>query len=75
MFLSVSKVVRAGTRVVFDNENSSVENQKRGARTWFKETGRAFTLKMSASAEFVTGRYAIQIMNSLEKSKVKSKRK
>ena len=36
--LSVSKVVRAGNRVVYDNENSYIENKIYGERTWLNET-------------------------------------
>ena len=35
--LSVSKVVKAGNRLVFDNASNSVDSTMRGARSWLKD--------------------------------------
>ena len=43
--LSVSKVVKAGNRVVFDDQ-SYIEDKKTGARMWLKESGGMYMLKM-----------------------------
>ena len=44
--LSVRKVMAGGSRVVFDEAGSYIENKATGERTWLKEQGGMFILKM-----------------------------
>ena len=44
--LSVRKVIAGGSRVVFDAEGSYIECKSTGERTWLKEQGGMFMLKM-----------------------------
>ena len=44
--LSVSKVVKAGNKVVFDEEGSFIEDKKTGERMWMKEEAGMYMLKM-----------------------------
>ena len=44
--LSVRKVMAGGSRVVFDEEGSYIESKTTGERTWLKEQGGMFMLKM-----------------------------
>ena len=44
--LSVRKVIAGGSRVVFDEEGSYIESKATGERTWLKEQGGMFMLKM-----------------------------
>ena len=44
--LSVSKVVRAGNRVVFDEDGSYIEDKTTGERLWLVEEGGMYALKM-----------------------------
>ena len=44
--LSVSKAVKAGNRVVFDGEESYVENKATGEKTWLVEENGMFALKL-----------------------------
>ena len=44
--LSVSKVVRAGNRVVFDDEGSYIEHKQTGEVTPLSEVGGLYNLKM-----------------------------
>ena len=44
--LSVSKVVRAGNRVVFDEEGSYIEHKQTGEVTPLSEVGGLYKLKM-----------------------------
>ena len=44
--LSVRKVIAGGSRVVFDEEGSYIESKVTGERTWLKEQGGMFMLKM-----------------------------
>ena len=44
--LSVRKVIAGGSRVVFDQEGSYIESKVTGERTWLKEQGGMFMLKM-----------------------------
>ena len=44
--LSVSKVVKAGKRVVFEDEYSCIGSEKAGEVTWLKQKGGMYTLKM-----------------------------
>jgi len=44
--LSVTKMVAAGNKVVFDNEGSYVENKMSGDRTWLREKNGMFIMKL-----------------------------
>ena len=44
--LSVSKVVKAGNTVVFDEEGSFIEDKRTGQRMWMREDGGMYMLKM-----------------------------
>jgi hypothetical protein len=44
--LSVKKVVKAGNRVVFDDEGSYIEDKGTGERMWLKEEGGMYLLSM-----------------------------
>ena len=48
--LSVSKAVRAGNKVVFDDEGSYIENKATGERTWLKEENGMYALKLWVKA-------------------------
>ena len=50
--LSVSKAVAAGNRVVFDDQNSYIENKASGEKTWLKAEGGMYTLKMWVKRPF-----------------------
>ena len=43
---SVRKVMAGGSRVVFDEDGSYIESKATGERTWLKESGGMFMLKM-----------------------------
>lgn len=47
--LSVSKVVKASNRVVFDGEGCYIEDKKTGDKMWLRESGGMFMLKMWAN--------------------------
>ena len=44
--LSVKKMVKAGNKVVFDEEGSYVEDKRTGEKMWMKEDGGMYMLKM-----------------------------
>lgn len=44
--LSVSKCVKAGNRVVFDEEEAYIEDKKTGDRMWLEATGGMYALKL-----------------------------
>ena len=48
--LSVSKAVRAGNKVVFDDEGSYIENKATGERTWLNEEHDMYALKLWVKA-------------------------
>jgi hypothetical protein len=50
--LSVRKMVEAGNRVVFDKEGSYVENKASGDRTWLRERGGMFIMKLWVKRPF-----------------------
>lgn len=50
--LSVSKAVKAGTRVVFDDEGTYIEDKRTGMITWLKEEGGMYALKMWVKQDF-----------------------
>ena len=50
--LSVSKAVKAGHRVVFDDNGSYIENKETGEVTWLVEEGGMYALKMWVKAPF-----------------------
>ena len=50
--LSVSKAVKAGNRVVFDDDGSYIENKITGERTWMQEEGGMYALKMWVKTPF-----------------------
>ena len=43
--LSVSRVTKAGNRVVFDDEASYIEDKRTGERIWLQEVGGMYTLR------------------------------
>ena len=46
-FLSVKKIVKAGNRVVFDDEEGSfIEDKKTGERMWVQEENGMYTLRL-----------------------------
>ena len=47
--MSVSKIARAGHRVVFDDDGSSIEDKSSGERIWMNERNGMYTLKMWVS--------------------------
>ena len=49
--LSVRKVMAGGSRVVFDEDGSYIESKATGERTWLKESGGMFMLKMCAQRQ------------------------
>jgi hypothetical protein len=51
-FLSVPKAVKAGNRVIFDDEGSYIENKATGEVTWLVEEGGMYALKMWVKAPF-----------------------
>ena len=50
--LSVSKVVAAGNRVVFDENGSYIENIASGEKVWLKSQGGMYMLKMYVKKGF-----------------------
>ena len=46
---SVSNICRAGNRVIFDDEGSYIEDKTSGERTWMKQVGGMYMLKMWVS--------------------------
>ncbi len=50
--LSVSKAAAAGNRVVFDADGRFIENKKSRERTWLKEEGGMYTIKMWVKRPF-----------------------
>ena len=44
--LSVSKAMKAGNRVVFDEEGSYIESKRNGDKTWMRERNGMFILKL-----------------------------
>ena len=50
--LSVSKAVKAGNRVVFDEEGSYIEDKRTGQVTWLVEEGGMYALKMWVKDSF-----------------------
>ena len=44
--LSVSKAVKAGNKVVFDDEGSYIQNKLTGEMTWLTEEGGMYALKL-----------------------------
>ena len=50
--LSVSTAVKAGNRVVFDEDGSYIENRETGQITWLVEEGGMYALKMWVKAPF-----------------------
>ena len=47
--LSVSKAVKAGNRVVFDDSGSFIENKESGERIWLKQQGGIYTLDVGVA--------------------------
>ena len=46
-FLAVDKVVKAGTKVVFgDDEGSYIEDRRTGERIWMKEDGGMYSIRL-----------------------------
>ena len=50
--LSVSKIVAAGNRVVFDTAGSYVEDTTSGERVWMRSHGGMYTIKMLVKQGF-----------------------
>ena len=44
--LSVSKITKAGNRVVFDEDGSYIEDKVTGQKMWMEHEGGMYTLKM-----------------------------
>ena len=44
--LSVSKIVKAGNRVVFDSEGSYIEDRRSREKMWLREQGGMYMLKL-----------------------------
>ena len=47
--MSVSKIAGKGNRVVFDDEGSFIENKADGEKTWLRQSGGMYYLKMWVS--------------------------
>ena len=47
--MSVSKVAAQGNKVVFDDDGSYIEDKVSGERTWMKQAGGMYMLKMWVS--------------------------
>ena len=52
LLLSVSKIVAAGNRVVFDESGSYIENIVSGEKVWMKSQGGMYMLKMFVKKGF-----------------------
>ena len=50
--LSVSKMVAAGNRVVFEQDSSYIENIETGERVWLKERGGMYMIKLWVKKSF-----------------------
>ena len=50
--LSVSKIVAAGNRVVFDPEGSYIEDMNSGEKVWMKSQGGMYMIKMWVQRSF-----------------------
>ena len=44
--LALKKIVKAGNRVVFDQEGSFIEDKGTGEKMWFKDEGNMYMLRM-----------------------------
>ena len=44
--LSVKKVIKAGNKVVFDEDGSYIEHKETGERAWLSEEGGMFMLRL-----------------------------
>ena len=47
--MSVSKIAAKGNRVVFDDDGSYIEDKATGERTWMKQVGGMYHIKMWVS--------------------------
>ena len=53
--MSVSKVAAQGNRVIFDDDGSCIEDKVSGERTWMKQVGGMYMLKMWVSRKTTKG--------------------
>ena len=53
--MSVSKIARAGHRVVFDDDGSFIEDKSIGERLWMNERNGVYALKMWVSNKDPSG--------------------
>ena len=52
--MSVSKIASKGNRVVFDDDASYIENKATGEKTWLRQSGGMYYLKMWVSRKSST---------------------
>ena len=53
--MSVSKIARAGNRVVFDSEGSYIEDKHTREKLWMTKVGGMYSVKMWVSRTGATG--------------------
>ena len=53
--MSVSKIAKAGNRVVFDDEGSYIEDKVTGERLWMTEVGGMYSIKLWVSRNSSAG--------------------
>ena len=53
--MSVSKVAKAGNRVVFDDDGSYIEDKSTGERIWMEQIGGMYLVKMWVSRKGSSG--------------------
>ena len=53
--MSVSKIAKAGNRVVFDDEGSYIEDKTTGERLWMTEVGGMYSIKLWVSRKTSMG--------------------
>ena len=53
--MSVSKIAKAGNRVVFDDDGSYIEDKHTGERIWMEQIGGMYSVKMWVSRKTSAG--------------------
>ena len=53
--MSVSKIAKAGNRVVFDEDGSYIEDKTTGDRLWMTQVGGMYSVKLWVSRKGSTG--------------------
>ena len=53
--MNVSKIARAGNRVIFDSDGSYIEEKETGEKLWMTEVGGMYSVKMWVSRNGATG--------------------